>query len=182
MDSGFQASEAMKQSRVGALLDRGLRAAEWVSMVLAYVFLLAMMVLTTANAIGRYVFTSPITGVTEVTTLYLMGGAIWFAMSHTQAMGGHVAIDLFMRRAPLKIQFWTRVCTHLLSIIPVGLICWGTTEKLQETWGHTMVGEIPFPVSPSWAIIAVGSGVLAIRLMFELLADLVNEFGEKITD
>ena len=58
--------------------------------VLTYVAVLAifiMMCLTSADAIGRYIFNSPITGAYEFTEKYLMLTAVYLGTSYTYRGG-----------------------------------------------------------------------------------------------
>jgi TRAP-type C4-dicarboxylate transport system permease small subunit len=159
------------------LLSRAISALETVLMGLAGLLLLVMMVAITANAIGRYVFSSPIAGIVELTTLYLMGGVVWLAMSRTQAVDGHVQIDLVMRRLPETAQLWTRAATCLLSVIPVLVIFWGSSHKMMDTWGQTTIGEPSFPIGPSWGFVAAGSALLAVRLLLGAIESMLTLFS-----
>lgn len=157
-------------------LDRGLagleRALEWA----AKLALLAMMCLVVADAGGRYIFASPVSGVYEITEFYLMIALIFFSLAMNQREGGNVRADIFYARFPPMVRRWLEVLYLLAALIVFALICYALTRSSVQ---HVMAnrwttGAVSLPTGPSWGMAALGACILCLRLVLQiarLLAD-----------
>ncbi len=75
------------------------RAGHWLARLLlgtAALILLAMLLLTCADVIGRYLLNAPINGKTELTR-FMMAGLIACALPVIGVTGGHISVDLLDR-------------------------------------------------------------------------------------
>jgi TRAP-type C4-dicarboxylate transport system permease small subunit len=61
-----------------------------------------MMLLTSADAIGRYIFNSPVMGAYELTEKYLMVAAIFLGMSYAFRGGIFIRVTFLVDRLPRK--------------------------------------------------------------------------------
>lgn len=145
---------------------------ESIILLLAGLSLVIMMLLITANAMGRHFLTEPIVGTTEVVTLYLMGMIVWFSMARTEYINRHVQIDLVVRRFPQTVQRVLRVISLVLSAFTVGIIIYAAWGSLLENWGTAMVGAIPFPLGISRLVIVVGAAALFLRMLLKIAEEL----------
>ena len=75
-------------------LDRSERALTLVAVIATF----AMMLLTTADAIGRYVFNRPILVAYELTTNYLMIAAVFLAMPYAYREGANIRVTFLVER------------------------------------------------------------------------------------
>jgi TRAP-type C4-dicarboxylate transport system permease small subunit len=136
----------------------------WLAKVGGYV-LLGMMLLTTCDVIGRYVFNSPITGAYEITEV-MMVTVIFLFIGYTQAEKGHISIDLVIRLLPKKVRTTIDIITHLLSLFIIILIAWMNILRCLELMRRNEVTAILYiPVSPFVLILAIGCLVYAIELI-----------------
>jgi TRAP-type C4-dicarboxylate transport system permease small subunit len=106
-------------------MERILSHCEKWSTHLAVLSIFIMMVLTTADAIGRYLFSLPITGAYEVTEKYLMLVAVYLGASFTYRGGSNIRITLLVDRLPPQVKMGLNIfaqifstCYALLLVIP----------------------------------------------------------------
>jgi TRAP-type C4-dicarboxylate transport system permease small subunit len=148
-------------------LNRGL-------VILAGIFLLAMILLTSANILLRQVW-APIPG-----TFELMGffGAVVtaFTLAHTQINKGHISVDILINRFSKRTRRRLRTFNHAICMVFFGLLAWQVAEKaaiLRQTGEVTeTLGIIYYPFTFG---VAVGCGFLS--LLF--LTDLVRSVAER---
>jgi len=77
--------------------DKLERAGQWLarlSLGSGAVVLVAMLALTCADVVGRYILNTPINGKTELTR-FLMAGLIAFALPVVTLRGDHITVDIF---------------------------------------------------------------------------------------
>jgi C4-dicarboxylate transporter DctQ subunit len=75
-----------------------------------------MMLLTTADAIGRYLFSLPIVGTYEFTEKYLMIIAVYLGASYTYRGGSTIRITLLVDRLPGGVKMALQVFAQIFSI------------------------------------------------------------------
>lgn len=155
-------------------VESAVRVVENILAGIAGFAIVAMMLLITADSLMRYFFDAPLTGATEVTTTFFMVAAVWLAASAVERIGGHVGIDLVVRRLPPVVQALAALVTRLCSAFIVGLIAWAAIGKTSGVWGDVTAGVFNLPVGPSWGLVAVGASLLAIRLVLEAISDAVR--------
>lgn len=129
----------------------------------AYV-LFGMMLLTTCDVIGRYIFNLPITGAYEITEV-MMVTLVFFFIGYTQALKAHVAVDLVVKLLPQKIATIVNIITQLLSLLMMLLVAWMSIVRwleLMEIKEHTPI--LGIPISPFLLILAFGCLVLCLEL------------------
>ncbi len=129
----------------------------------AYV-LFGMMLLTTCDVIGRYIFNLPITGAYEITEA-MMVTLVFFFIGYTQASKAHVAVDLVVRLLPRKIEIIINILTQVISLLMMLLVAWMSIVRWVELMGireHTPI--LGIPISPFLLILALGCLVLCIEL------------------
>ncbi|OQY15774.1 MAG: hypothetical protein B6I32_05735 [Desulfobacterium sp. 4572_20] len=71
--------------------------------IIAALAIFAMMALTSVDIFLRYFFRKPIPGTYEIVAL-LGAVAVSFAMAHTLAVKGHVAVSLIVQMFPKRLQ------------------------------------------------------------------------------
>ncbi len=75
-----------------------------------------MMLLTTADAIGRYLFSLPIVGAYEFTEKFLMIIAVYLGASYTYRGGSTIRITLLFDRLPRKVKMVLSYFAQVFSI------------------------------------------------------------------
>lgn len=132
--------------------------------------LFSMMLLTTADVAGRYLFNSPILGALEITE-FMVVVVVFSFLGITQQENGHVAVDLLVGSLPSGVRRVIDLLTGLASLTILGLITWKTLERgveLMELSEYS--GTLHIPVSPFVYLVALGCGLMC----WELLRNLIS--------
>ena len=147
----------------------------YTSKALVYVgafFLLIMMLLTTVDVMGRYLFNHPILGVFELTK-FMMVFIVFWSLAYTELKKGHVRVDIFTSRLSQKWQKYINIFNYLLSFIIWGLIAWKSAERGFELIANKECsGTLQIPIYPFLFVVLIGSVILCL----EFLKDILNVF------
>lgn len=157
------------QKRLLVVLER----IEDVFVALGMVGLFVMMVLITANAVGRYQFGRPITGTTEVTELYFMPMIIFLIAASLQRREGNVKVDLLYRDFRESRQTIIDLVSRAITLLIFALIAYGAADQAWDAYlsGRRVLGPIQFPLSISWGIMAFGLATFCVRLLIQIAGD-----------
>jgi len=156
---------------IGGSAERVIDRLERVSSAVAAVFLFAIMLIIVADVTLRYVFNSPLQWAFDAISMYLMVGVFFFSLSDTLAGNGHVNVDLLYQRAPRRVQrFADFIGCALTCAVFVGIV-YRAAVATWESWtsGEVIAGNIAWPVWITHFVVAIGSGLLALRLLLMLL-------------
>ena len=129
-----------------------------------------IMVVTVADVFMRYIFNSPVRGAYELSET-MMVGAVFLALAYTQKQKGHVSVQIFSSRLPAKAQTLLATIILFLSFGVFVLITWQGGRMAWEALiiGDYTEGTVEWPLWPGRAVVAVGAGLLCLRLMFGFL-------------
>lgn len=134
---------------------------EWVLAMLAGIALLAMMLVTFVDVIGRYGFNHSIFGAAEMIE-YLMVAVIFAGIAFITAGDQHIKVDIFepmiRRRSPV-LQRWL-VLTFSLAVY--GFIAFELTAHSYDSWlsgKRTPVLDMPQWLVPGAAALLTWIGV-----------------------
>jgi TRAP-type C4-dicarboxylate transport system permease small subunit len=151
---------------------------EFISSKLAYlgtIALLAMMLLTTADVVGRYFFNSPILGALEVTE-FLVLILIFSFLAHTQAKKSHVAVDLFFDLLPRSLRSVIDFINHLVCLAFMGLIAYMGIHRALEIkeFGEATnnLGIVKFPFA---FFVVFGCAVMCIEYLRDIIGLLTRK-------
>ena len=156
-------------------VDRVLSVFEMAMVAAAAASLFLIMVLIFADAMGRYLFNSPLSFVFDLVVLYLMSSALLLILSYTLRHGGHISIDLFANMMPRRVYLVLIGVSLLVAAVVTGIIGWETTHLAHESWamGEVMTGIHTWQLWISKALVAVGFIGLTLRLVHIGLANLI---------
>ena len=98
------------------MIDKWLTRCEVVLVGLAVLSAITMMLLTTADAMGRYLFNAPIVGAYELTEKYLMVAMIFFGLSYAFRGGVFIRVTFLVDRLPPPLKLATDHLAHLVSL------------------------------------------------------------------
>ena len=86
-------------------IRRGIANCERLMVLLAVWATFIIMGITTADALGRYVFNRSIIGVYEITERYLMVAAVFLAVGYGYRRGAYIRVTFLIDRLPQKAKF-----------------------------------------------------------------------------
>ena len=138
--------------------------------------LFAMMSLTVVDVSLRYIFSRPITGVTEITEA-MMATLVFMALAHCAAKGGHLKVDLIMSRLPLKAQAIADSITLTGSLFVSSILSWwGFLAGLRAQESDLGSSLLEIPIAPFYYIISFGCFILC----FVLITEIAQNIGKGI--
>lgn len=145
----------------------GLRRAEVALAHLSAVAIFAMMLLISVDVLSRYLLGNPIMGAVEFTEEYLMVAAVFLALSWTSEQGGHVRVELVVRRLPAHWQARVYAIVNALAGIVFAVITALAASTAVDAWhdGVTSSSSLAYPMAPIYVLIAVGTLSLTLRLL-----------------
>ena len=133
------------------------------------ILLMAMMLLVTADVMGRFFFSKPVQGTTEVTE-FMMVALLYLSLSHTQALKGHINVDIFLSYFKKRTRLVLDLVTCLLGLVLFALITWQGILAAIKAWTfwETTFGVLPFPLFPTKVLVPLGSFLLCLRYLFDI--------------
>jgi TRAP-type C4-dicarboxylate transport system permease small subunit len=131
--------------------------------------IVAMMSLTCVDVFLRYFFRMPIPGTYEIVAL-LGAVAVSFAMAHTSAAKGHVAVSLIVQFFPKRLQGIIEGMISIFGIMLFGLIAW---QSVVYGMDCQRAGEVSMtlewlPFFPVIYGVALCAGVVCLVLLVDL--------------
>jgi len=140
-------------------------------MGLAAITLFVMMCSISFDAFARYFFNSPIQGQFEFTRLYSMVILGFMAMPRTYVLGGHIQLRLIEKQLHKIPGNPAHRINALLVATAFGAMSYVTAS---ETWhafasNEELFGIIQFPMGWSYLWLPLGSGLMACRMLFEVI-------------
>ena len=134
-------------------------------------FLIAMMLITTANVAGRYFANSPIGGSYELTGLLLVCLAA-SAFPVPQIGKGHVRVTFLLNHLPPWCQACLNGISSLVGFAGTSIICWRMFLRAKEYLFLLRGGlteDLSIPYYPFMFILSFGFGLLALMLLLQSL-------------
>lgn len=158
------------------ILDRGLSWLERILYVGAALSLVAMMLSITADAMGRFLFGTPVAGVYEVNEMYLLPAIVYLSIARAQSLNEHIAVDVFVGGMRPALQRLLLGLGRLLAIGLFAAIAYRTGEMAhrQFVMGNITSGAILLPAWIGWFVVSVGCVAMTMRLTLQVLFDIVG--------
>jgi TRAP-type C4-dicarboxylate transport system permease small subunit len=152
-----------------SFLEKFLRQCENVMTFLAIGATFILMCLTTADAMGRYLFNWPIIWAYEITESYLMVAAVFFGICYAYRGGGLIRVTFMTTRFPRQMQTILNYAVQIFCTLLGSLILIATLYQAQSTLasGKTL-DVLPIPVGPAYVIVAVGLFSMTLVLGIDL--------------
>jgi len=141
--------------------------------VLTYVAVLSifiMMCLTTTDAVGRYLFSRPITGAYELTEKYFMLVTIFLGIAFAYRGGAFIRVGILMDRMPMKVKIPINYFGQIFSILYGAVLVIASVQQLYRTLNHgTTLASLPsIPLWPGIIVIPIGLLLMCLLMVFDL--------------
>jgi TRAP-type C4-dicarboxylate transport system permease small subunit len=143
---------------------------------IAQISVLIMMLLTTADALMRYLFNHSITGAYFFTEKYLMVIVVFFSLSYVMKLNGHIRIDFFTQYLPRNLVKVLDIIYTFLAAALMFIIAYQSMIMTQEAFinNRVAVGLIPWPIWLSWVWVPIGAYLFTIRLLLIAVQNILN--------
>lgn len=150
--------------------DRAFNKLEAPLALISGLAILAMMLLSVANVLGRKLFNLPVPGYIDWMQ-QAMPIAAFLGIALVQRNGGHIRMDLLIGKAHGRMLWFVEFISVLLILLVTGAMTYGS-------WFHFLRGyqngdssiDINLPLWPAKLLVPVALSLLAIRLMLQLWA------------
>jgi TRAP-type C4-dicarboxylate transport system permease small subunit len=150
-------------------MRRVLDACERVLTVVAAVATFSMMLLTTADASGRYLFNRPILAAYELTTNYLMIAAVFLAMPYAYRQGANIRVTFLVERLGRKARLVIDHLVQIVSILYCAALVVATFQQARHVLrtGTTFV-TMELPLWPAHLVVSIGLFVTTLMMLLDL--------------
>lgn len=133
--------------------------------------LLPMMLLTTADVIGRAFFARPVPGAVELSE-YMLAVVILLGLAYTQQVKGHPRVTLIVSRLPLALQPFLEAMINLLGMFIVFIVVWQGWVVATGSMATIVSDVLGIPQLPFRILVSVGGALLFLELLVDLAAAL----------
>ncbi len=158
---------------------RMIAAAGRVAGYIAAIMLAILTLLTVSDICGRFFFTRPIVGTTELTE-YLLAIMAFFAIAWAAVKQRHIKVDLIMSRFPPRAQTIVDCITCLFSIGIYVIITWRLAmEGIDLQQLNLISAFLDVPKYPFYFIAALGAALLTLVTITTLIQYLAKVKGLK---
>ena len=138
--------------------------------------IIAMMILTAFDVCGRYFLNKPIRGALEFTE-FLLVIAVATGFAYTQKVKGHISVELFTARLPLRYQKFIEGFGYFICLGLYILITWQCVVGGQTQWINQVTsGAFEIPLWPFYFFLALGTAILCLVY----LADIIKLFRGEV--
>jgi TRAP-type C4-dicarboxylate transport system permease small subunit len=165
-----------KTINIPSKTESGLRSANKVMVYIAAVALFGMMAVTVIDVIGRYFFNSPLMGAYELVGILLAMAGTW-AMAYTQIQKGHIRVDFVLKRLPQGTQLILTSLAHFVGLLACSILTWrliGLAGYFLSLTKGSKTDTMGIPLFPFVVITAIGTGMLALVLLFDFIHSLAE--------
>lgn len=133
--------------------------------------IIILMLLVTANVIGRYFIRAPITGTPEIACL-LMIVIVFPALAWVALEGKHIKVDFIMNRFPSIVQAITDGIMLIISLGIYAIISWRSLLAAMESTDVSSLLSIP--QAPFYWIMAVGWALFSISIIALIIKNIAG--------
>ena len=128
-----------------------------------------MMVLTSADALGRYLFNRPIMGAYEITEKYLMVAAIFLGLSYAYRGGIFIRVSFLVDRLPPAMKMLADHLAHAVSLLYCLVFVVATGQQaLRALSDDTTLTTLPVLVGPAYLLVPAGFLALTVMMLIDL--------------
>lgn len=133
--------------------------------------LIPLMLLTTADVVGRKFFTKTIPGAFEISQ-YLLAVFILLGLAYTHQVKGHVGVDFLISRFSHRGRALCDLLTTLLSLFIIAILVWeGWVEGIKE---RTVSDMLRIPQYPFRLLVSIGGFLLWLELLIDLFESVMK--------
>jgi TRAP-type C4-dicarboxylate transport system permease small subunit len=150
---------------VRAWLDRSERALTWLAVAATF----AMMLLTTADAAGRYLLNRPILVAYELTTNYLMVAAVFLAMPFAYRQGANIRVTFVVDRIRGRARLVVDYVVQLVSALYCTALVVATFQQARHILRTgTTFTTVDLPLWPGHLVVSLALFLTAVLMLIDL--------------
>jgi len=150
-------------------LGKWLSRCELALLYLGVLATFAMMCLTSADALSRYVFNSPILGAFEITEKYLMVAAVFMGLSYGYRGGLFIRVTFLVDRLSGSARIASDYFAFLVTLAFCAFFLWATAvQGWRGLHEDTELSTLPILVGPAYCLVPLGFLALTVLMLVDL--------------
>jgi TRAP-type C4-dicarboxylate transport system permease small subunit len=150
-------------------MGRALDACERALTLAAALATLGMMLLTTADAVGRYLLNRPILAAYELTTNYLMVAVVFLAMPYAYREGANIRVTFLVGRLGPRARLVVDHLVQLLSIAYAAALVYATFQQARHVLSTgTTFATLDLPLWPAHLVVCLGLLLTGLLMLVDL--------------
>jgi TRAP-type C4-dicarboxylate transport system permease small subunit len=150
-------------------MPRWLEAGERLLTLVAALATFVMMLLTTADAGGRYLLNRPILAAYELTTNYLMVVVVFLAMPYAYRQGANIRVTFLVDRLGPAVRQVVNHAVQVVSIVYCAALVYATGQQARHVLGTgTTFATLDLPLWPAHLVVCVGLLVTGLLMLIDL--------------
>ena len=150
-------------------MRRWLDGCERVLTLVAALATFTMMLLTTADAFGRYLLNRPILAAYELTTNYLMVAAIFLAMPYAYRQGANIRVTFLAERLRGKVKLAIDYTVQIVSILYCAALVVATWQQARHMLAtKTTFATLDLPLWPGYMVVFIGLLLTTLLMLIDL--------------
>lgn len=136
--------------------------------LVAALVILAVMLIGVFQVLGRKLVNLPVPGYVDVIE-FTMGVFAFIAIAYTQRLGGHVRMEILLKRLRGRTFWIVEAVGTVIVIAIVAVLAWFGYEHFLRAWsiGDSTI-DIQLPLWPSKLLVPAAFAVLLVRLFIQL--------------
>lgn len=155
-----------------SVLGKALTTGEDILVYIGGVLVLAMMIITVAEIVGRTWFSHPISGSVELPSLFLVLVTI-IALAVLQRQKGHIGVNILQERLKGRARSCLEFSLLLSMLFVAGVIAvYGWRLAMQaKALQLTTMGPLFVTLWPFMLVLPFGFGLLTLRVIIQLIRE-----------
>ena len=128
-----------------------------------------MMLLTSGDALARYLFNAPIIGAYEITEKYLMPASIFLGFSWAYRGGVFIRVTFLIDRLPTALKRAADYMAWGISLACCAVFVYTTLQQaIRALSDTTSLSTVSVPLGPAYLIAPIGFFVLCVMMLIDL--------------
>ncbi|MGH7375475.1 MAG: TRAP transporter small permease [Candidatus Rokuibacteriota bacterium] len=150
-------------------MRRWLDGCEHVLTLVAVLATFTMMLLTTADAAGRYLLNRPILAAYEITANYLMIAAVFLALPYAYRQGANIRVTFLVERLGRRARLVIDHLVQVASIAYCAVLVFATFQQARHILAtRTTFVTLDLPLWPAHLVLSVGLFLLTLMMLIDL--------------
>jgi len=163
-----------------SIVVKKFEALEKLMIYLSAVIVAIMMLLTATDVFLRYVFNKPMQDSFELSQ-FMMAGLVFLGIPYMQSIKGHVSVEFLTSRLSPTAREIIKILGYLFGLFIYVIVTRQSGLFALDAWktnDYTM-GIVHYPLWPAKSTVPLGSGILCIRLILDIVHGSVKLLGRQ---
>jgi TRAP-type C4-dicarboxylate transport system permease small subunit len=132
------------------------------------IVILLLVLLATANILGRWILSMPINGYVDWVE-QAMAFFAFLGISYTQRDGGHIRMDILVSHLHGRLLWCVELFSTIITLIITLVLIYGSWLHFYRAWsiGDSSL-DINLPTWPAKLVVPVSLTILALRLLLQI--------------